>query len=81
MKFELIDDAGKVWHRFWSVRLSLLAAIASALDAGWEAYVTGEPPLIALLTLGISLGAAIARIVAQPRARARARRRAVGSTE
>jgi hypothetical protein len=66
---ELIEDAGKVWHRLWSVRLSLLAAVASAGDAGWQAFVSGSPRVISLCTFGISLGAAVARIVAQPKVR------------
>ena len=64
---QLIDDAGKVWHRLWSVRLSLLAAVASAADAGWQAYITGQPRLVSIITFGISLGAAVSRVVAQPK--------------
>jgi hypothetical protein len=62
----LIDDAGRVWHRLWSVRLSLLAGLASAADAGWEAHVNGQPRLVSIATCLISFGAAAARIVAQP---------------
>lgn len=66
---QFIDDVGKVWHKLWSVRLSIAAGLVSAADAGWEVYVTGQPPYRALLTAGISFGAAAARIVAQPKTR------------
>lgn len=65
----LIDDAGKVWHRLWSVRLMLLAGAASAIDVGWQAYVTGAPRLLSIGTAALSFGAAVARLVAQPKAR------------
>lgn len=64
---KLIDDAGKLWHRLWSVRLSLLAAFGSAIEAAWMVYTTGQPPIIAIITLVISLGAAFSRMVAQPK--------------
>jgi hypothetical protein len=63
----LIDNAGQVWHRLWSVRLSLLSAVASAADAGWQAYITGQPRVVSIITFGISLGAAVSRVVAQPK--------------
>lgn len=66
---QLIDDAGKVWHRLWSVRLSLAAGVASAADAGWQAHATGSTPVVSLASSLISFGAAAARIVAQPKAR------------
>ena len=64
---QLIEDAGKVWHRLWSVRLSAFAVIASAVDAGWQVHVTGQPPYLALVTAGISAGAGFSRLVAQPK--------------
>ena len=69
MAMKLIDNAGQVWHRLWSVRLAALATIASAVDAGWQAYVTGQPPYIALVTAAIAAGAGFARLVAQPKLR------------
>lgn len=63
---KLIDDAGHLWHRLLSVRLSLLAGFASAADAGWEAHVSGSPRWISVATAAISFGAAIARMIAQP---------------
>ena len=64
---QLIDDAGKVWHRLWSVRLSGVAVVASAVDAGWQVHVTGQPPLLALATAALSAGAGFSRLVAQPK--------------
>lgn len=65
----LIDDVGHVWHRLWSVRLSAIAVVASAVDAGWQVHVTGQPPLLALGTAAISAGAGFSRLVAQPKLR------------
>lgn len=66
---ELIDNAGKVWHRLWSVRLAGLSVLLSAVDAGWQVHVTGQPPLLALATAAISAGAGFSRVVAQPKLR------------
>lgn len=68
---KLIDDAGKVWHRLWSVRLAGLSVLLSAVDAGWQVHVTGQPPVLALVTAGISAGAGFSRLVAQPKLRER----------
>jgi hypothetical protein len=67
---KLIDDAGKLWHKFWSVRLSAVAVLASAVDAGWQVHMTGQPPYLALASAAISAGAGFSRLVAQPKARA-----------
>ena len=66
---KLIDDAGALWHKFWSVRLSAVAVIASAVDAGWQVHVTGQPPYLALATAALSAGAGFSRVVAQPKLR------------
>lgn len=66
---QLIDDADQLWHKFWSVRLSAIAVIASAVDAGWQVHVTGQPPILALVTAGVSAGAGFSRLVAQPKLR------------
>jgi len=66
----LIDDAGRVWHRLWSVRLSLLAAALGAADALAGFLMPAHPRLIvALAATGLSFAAAIARLVAQPKLR------------
>lgn len=67
----LIEDAGKIWHRLWSVRLSAGAVLASAFDAGWQVHVGGQPPYLAMATAAISAGAGFSRLVAQPKMRAR----------
>ena len=66
---KLIDDAGSIWHKLWSVRLSAVAVLASAFDAGWQVHVTGQPPDLALATAAISAGAGFSRLVAQPKMR------------
>lgn len=63
----LIDNAGQLWHKFWSLRLSF-AAGASGLYAGWEAHVHGQPVWACLLTSGLAFLAGFSRIVAQPKA-------------
>ena len=64
MKF--IDDASKQFPKLWSVRFALLAAIASAVEAGMNLYASGTAPLLVVAAGLTSLGAAIARVVAQP---------------
>lgn len=63
---EFIDDWKKQWPKLWSVRLSLLAAAASAIETGMQLYASGSVPLIVVAAGLTSLGASIARIVAQP---------------
>jgi len=64
MKF--IDDASKQFPKLWSVRFALLAAFASAVEAGMNLYASGTAPLLVVAAGLTSLGAAIARVVAQP---------------
>ena len=64
MKF--IDDASKQFPKLWSVRFALLAAIASAIEAGMNLYASGTAPLLVVAAGLTSLGAALARVVAQP---------------
>ena len=69
---KLIDDAKHVWHRLWSVRLALLAALLSAVefalpfvpDAFAEMVGRGR---FAAAALVISLGSGLARVVSQPK--------------
>jgi hypothetical protein len=64
MKF--IEDASKQFPRLWSVRFALLAAVASAIEAGMNLYASGTAPILVVAAGLTSLGAAIARVVAQP---------------
>lgn len=63
----LIQDAGRVWSRLWSVRLALLAGGLGALEVGLT-YCAPEhaSPLYAAGAALVSFAAAVARIVAQP---------------
>ena len=61
-----IEDWKRQFPKLWSVRLALLSAVFSAIEAGFNVYTTGQPPLIALSAMLVSLGSAIARVVAQP---------------
>ena len=64
MKF--IEDASKQFPRLWSVRFALLAAVASAIEAGMNLYASGTAPILVVAAGLTSLGAALARVVAQP---------------
>lgn len=64
MKF--IDDARAQFPKLWSVRFALLAAFASAVEAGMHLYASGTAPILVVAAGLTSLGAAIARVVAQP---------------
>jgi membrane protein YdbS with pleckstrin-like domain len=61
-----IEDASKQFPKLWSVRFSLLAAIASAIEAGMHLYASGTAPILVVAAGLTSLGAAIVRVVAQP---------------
>lgn len=63
----LIDDAGQLWHRLWSVRLSLLAAALSALAAGLAMFQTTNL-LVVILAIVVNLAAGLARLIPQPKA-------------
>lgn len=63
---QFIDDWKRQFPKLWSVRLALLAALASAVETGMTLYATGTAPLLVVATCLTSIGAAIARIVAQP---------------
>jgi hypothetical protein len=63
----LIEGAGRIWSRLWSVRLALLAAVLGALDVGLAYYAPDHAsPLYAAGAALVSFAAAVARIVAQP---------------
>lgn len=63
----LIEGAGRVWSRLWSVRLALLAAVLGALDVGLAYYAPEHAsPAYAAGAALVSFAAAVARIVAQP---------------
>lgn len=64
---KLIPDWRTLWHRLWSVRLSLLAALLSAIEVGVQTWLEGRPPLLMIGVMVMSLGASVARIVAQPK--------------
>ena len=63
---QLIDDWKKLAPRLWSVRLSLLAALASGIEAGISLYLD-QRPWAAIVAGLVSVGAAIARLIAQPK--------------
>jgi hypothetical protein len=62
----LIEDWHRVAPKLWSVRLALVAAIASMAETGMNLYATGTAPPLVVASCIVSLGAAVARIVAQP---------------
>lgn len=64
----LIDDADKLWSKFWSVRFSL-AAFAAGIYAGWDAYLNGHSPWICFVTAALAFLAGVSRVIAQPKAR------------
>lgn len=64
MKF--IDDWKAQFPKLWSIRFSLLSALASAIETGMQLYANNTPPLLVVGALFTSVGAAIARIIAQP---------------
>lgn len=67
----LIDDAGTLWHHFWSLRLALLSALLNAATvAATMLFPTTTSVRIAaavgVLSFSSSIASACARLVKQP---------------
>lgn len=63
----LIDDAARVWHRLWSVRLAIIAVLFDVVNALLTYWVALLPPLwFTALSIACTVGAAVARMVDQP---------------
>jgi len=62
---KLIKNARRIWHRLWSVRLSLLAAVLAAVESVFSYWTTGHAPLIVAGAGVFSLAASISRVIAQ----------------
>lgn len=68
MRLPLIDDAGRVLRRAWSVRLGILAAVLSAAEVGLPYLLPNWPPRVAAAVASlVTLAALLARFIAQPR--------------
>lgn len=63
----LIQNWRRKFHRLWSVRLTLIAALLSAIEVAINWWLSGKPPLIVIGAGLFSLCAAIARVISQPR--------------
>lgn len=64
---KLIDGWQAKLPKLWSVRLSLIAALASSVEVGFGFWANGKPSWVAVAAVIVSLSAAAARIVAQPK--------------
>jgi hypothetical protein len=65
MKFRLIRDARRIWHRLWSVRLSLLSALLSTIETCMNYYATGQAPIFVIGAALVSIATAVSRLVSQ----------------
>ena len=64
----LIENAGEVLRKAWSIRLSLLSAIFSAAEVALPFFTDFVPPhTMAMVAVFTAAGAAAARLVAQPK--------------
>lgn len=71
-----IDDADKVWHRLWSLRLSLLAGALNAACVGVMLVLPARTSVrialaVSVLSFSSSLASAYARVVKQPKLKGR----------
>lgn len=69
----LIDNAGQLWHRFWSLRFAALAAVLSGASVAATMALPEHTSLrvallMGLLTAAASVASVLARLVKQPRA-------------
>lgn len=66
----LIDNAGQVLRKAWSLRLGALAAVLSAAEVGLPYLLPDWPPRVAAAAAAfVTLAAMFARILAQPEIR------------
>ena len=63
----LIDDWDLLWHKLWSIRLSLAAALLNAIAAGLSIFETTNLYIVVLAGV-VNLAAAASRLVQQPKA-------------
>lgn len=63
---KLIANWKRKFPKLWSVRLSIVAALASAIEVAFNLYATGAAPVLVVMAALVSIGAAVSRIVAQP---------------
>jgi len=62
---KLIPEARRLWHKLWSVRLSLISAVLATSQTCIDYYTEGQPRLIIIGTALISIGSALSRVIAQ----------------
>ena len=64
----LIDNAGEVLRKAWSIRLSILSAIFSAAEVALPFFTDFVPAhTMAIIAVLTAAGAAMARLIAQPK--------------
>lgn len=64
----LIDNAGDVLRKAWSIKLSVLSAVFSAAEVALPFFTDFVPPrTMAIIAVFTAAGAAVARLVAQPK--------------
>lgn len=70
---KLVEDAGLLLRKAWSIRLSLAGALFAGLEAlgGFLPILALPPRLMASLALICAVGAALSRLIAQPKMRGR----------
>lgn len=64
---QLIDNAGSLWHKLWSMRLVAASTVLSAVAAGMGMFETKNWYVVAAAIVA-NLLAMWARMVAQPKA-------------
>jgi hypothetical protein len=62
---KLIEDAGRTWHRLWSVRLAASSVLINAADAGYQAWSTGQTPWRSIMVVVFSAAIGVSRLVVQ----------------
>ena len=66
-RFQFIDDADRLWHRLWSMRLALFFGALSGLVAVWAAFQDVMPLwAFAGTSVLMNVAIAVARVTKQP---------------
>lgn len=63
---KLIEDWKRLYLKLWSNKLSLVSALASAVEVAFDLATTGTAKPLVIVAFFVSLGASFARMVAQP---------------
>jgi len=61
----LVDNWKEIALKAWSFRIAVLLAVIQSIEAGYDAYASGQANTAAIIGAFIAFGGALSRLVAQ----------------